>query len=102
MYEPPIKLFETPWRTIVEEKEDAIYAKIQSEYGVDLDKKELIRALQYDRNQYEKGYADGEADAMASIVRCKDCKNGELCSIREAMACTTENGYCWRGERRTE
>lgn len=35
------------------------------------------------------------------VVRCKDCKFGEMCSIREAMACTDENGFCWRGERRT-
>lgn len=35
-------------------------------------------------------------------VRCKDCKYGEMCSIREAMCCTDENGYCWRGERRTD
>ena len=35
------------------------------------------------------------------VVRCKNCKFGEMCSIREAMACTDENGFCWRGERRT-
>lgn len=26
--------------------------------GIDVDKEELIKALQYDRNQYSKGYAD--------------------------------------------
>lgn len=35
------------------------------------------------------------------VVRCKDCKYGDMCSIREAMACTDDNGFCWRGKRRT-
>lgn len=30
--------------------------------GVYVDKEELLKALAYDRNQYEKGYADAEAD----------------------------------------
>ena len=38
--------------------------------GITVDKDELIKALEYDRGQYEKGYAD----AMATIVHCKDCK----------------------------
>ena len=33
-------------------------------YGVEVDKEELLRALQYDRDQYQKGYADGKADAQ--------------------------------------
>lgn len=37
---------------------------------------------------------------VIAVVRCKDCKYGDMCSIREAMACTTPNAYCWRGERK--
>ena len=78
MYESPIKIIESTidsiYADIVKKKDDAIFAEIQTSFGVDLDRKELIRALQYDRNQYEKGYADGKADAMAELVRCKDCK----------------------------
>ena len=29
-----------------------------------VDQEELIRALRYDRGQYDKGYADGRRDAM--------------------------------------
>lgn len=36
-------------------------------YGINVDKEELLRALQYDRNQYEKGYDDGKADALKWI-----------------------------------
>ena len=38
-----------------------------------VDRNELIKALKYDREQYEKGYADGRADADF-VVRCKDCE----------------------------
>lgn len=32
--------------------------------GIDVDKEELIKALQYDRGQYEKGYKDGYEKAI--------------------------------------
>ena len=38
--------------------EDNVFKAIQ-DYGVFVDKEELIKALQYDRGQYEKGFADG-------------------------------------------
>ena len=41
--------------------------------GVDVDKDELLKALQYDRGQYQKGYNDRDTE----IVRCKDCKHSE-------------------------
>lgn len=37
--------------------------------GVDVDKEELIKALQYDRNQYEKGHKDGYADAIDECIK---------------------------------
>lgn len=33
--------------------------KCVQSYGINVDKDELIKALKYDRQQYEKGYADG-------------------------------------------
>ena len=59
MYNSPIKVYETAMQTIMEERDGAIFAKIQSAFDVDVDKQELIRALQYDRGQYDKGYRDG-------------------------------------------
>lgn len=35
--------------------------------GVNVDKGELIKALQYDRNQYEKGYEDGKNEVLDKI-----------------------------------
>ena len=56
--------------------------------GRTVEQKELLRALSYDRNQYEKGYDDGKADAMAGIVRCGDCR--DWFEIEE----TCGAGYC--------
>lgn len=38
-------------------------------YDVKVDKDELIKALKYDRNQYEKGYADGRKEAVREILQ---------------------------------
>ncbi len=54
-YESPVKIVTGQMRI---EQENNIYRAIQ-EYGVDVDKDELVKALQYDRNQYEKGYVNG-------------------------------------------
>lgn len=68
MYNSPIYLYETAVQSIMEERENAIFAKIQSSLDVDVDKDELIRALQYDRGQYDKGYRDGKADATPKWI----------------------------------
>ena len=95
------------YKDIVKKKDDAIFAEIQSSFGVDLDRGELIRALQYDRNQYEKGYWDGMADAKAELVRCKDCKyweehDGEMfCNCyANLMTDTAPDDFCSYGERK--
>ena len=101
MYESPIKIIESTidsmYKDIVKKKDDAIFAEIQSSFGVDVDRPELIRALQYDRNQYDKGYADGRRDAMADLVRCKDCKHSldsPFITDKTQLVCT--KGVNWR------
>lgn len=48
--------------------------KAVQECDIRVDRDELLRALQYDRGQYEKGYADGIAAAeKAPSDRCTDC-----------------------------
>ena len=112
MYQSPISIYETAMNTIIEQRENAIVAKVQDAFDVHVDKEELIRALQYDRNQYDKGYADGKADAMAELVRCKDCKHYmeyPLNKVDKRMCCyvhiltphfTPEDGFCSYGERK--
>lgn len=45
-------------------EEHYIAARVRSTLGVNIDRDELIKALNYDRQQYEKGYEDGKRDAV--------------------------------------
>lgn len=73
-------------------------------YGIVIDKEELLKALKYDRNQYEKGYKD----AIANIVQCKGCKHWERWSSTDgwcrklARTDIREDFYCGYGERKRD
>lgn len=59
MYESPVKLIVSDITLQVDEKlEEACYTAVM-EYFPNVDREELIRALRYDRQQYEQGYQDG-------------------------------------------
>ena len=70
MYKSPIEVFQTG---IEYQLENEIMSMVQK-YGIAVDKDELLRALNYDRDQYDRGYADGKIAAIEELVRCKDCK----------------------------
>lgn len=53
---------------IASQLDNEVYKAIER-VGVAVDKEELIRALSYDRQQYEKGYADGKADSQRRTGR---------------------------------
>jgi hypothetical protein len=65
MYKSPIEVIYGQMQT---QLEGDIFRTVQN-YGINVDKDELIKALAYDRNQYDVGYRD----ALDTIVRCKDC-----------------------------
>ena len=112
MYESPIKIIESAMdsitKSLVKEKEDAIILAVKRQLGVDVDRGELLQALQYDRFQYDKGYADGHRDAMDKLVRCKDCKHwnkryetkGICLKHNSIVTFTSPEFYCACGERR--
>ena len=98
MYKSPIELLITDIQNqIVKQQDDEVY-KAVVHYIPNIDKEELLRALKYDRRQYEKGYAYGKADAMAELVHCKDCTK-VWCYLRQELG---EDGFCSAGERRTD
>ena len=70
MYKSPIEKYLANVKMTVD---DSIY-KAVSQYGIKVDKDELLKALQYDRNQYETGYRDGYKARDKEIIHCKDCK----------------------------
>lgn len=55
MWEAPIKVMQ---KEVKMQMEGEILKAVQ-EVGIVVDKEELMKALRYDREQYEKGYADG-------------------------------------------
>lgn len=66
-YDTIIKVSLFPVEQIIE---DNILKQICS-YGIDIDKEQLLSALSYDRNQYEKGYYNGitrAIDKMAKMI----------------------------------
>ena len=71
MYDSPVELIidKTDYYSI----ENEILNVVQRA-GIRVDQRELIRALEFDREQYEKGYADGRADAIRGIMEwLKSC-----------------------------
>lgn len=59
-YQSPVEMLVGEMTTRIE---NACNATIQQKLGFNIDKEELVKALQYDRHQYEKGYQDGKAEA---------------------------------------
>ena len=100
LYDSPIKLIQSGIETQIE---DGILKAVQK-VGFDVDPKELYKALQYDRNQYDKGYSDAKRQYDRGHAHWEEF-NGktELCLICskcshnyiEADPCCTERfNYC--------
>lgn len=88
MYKSPIDIFVADvQKQFVQRHDDQIYQVVMN-LGINVDKAELIRALQYDREQYDRGFADGYQNAKDEVVhgywekhgkhdwRCSACKVG--------------------------
>ena len=69
MYESPInKVIGDIVSKMVIDDEDKIMYQVKQAMGYEIDKNELAKALQYDRNQYEKGCRDA-LDTIADEIR---------------------------------
>lgn len=77
MYKSPITLMTNEMAMQIAKHQDEVVFTALQACVPDVDRAELLRALRYDREQYDKGYDDGKVDgraaAMAEIVRCKEC-----------------------------
>ena len=70
MYESPINIYELTrdiQQKIKQDQEEKVMECI-CEYGINVDKEELIKALNYDSNQYEKGFNDALNKIRAEIM----------------------------------
>ena len=76
-YEPPIDITVTMhelYNSLESSREDQIVMHLKENYAIEVNKEELIKALQYDRSQYDKGFRDGQN----SVVGCRRYTAGEL------------------------
>lgn len=88
-YIPPIKIYQTEMQTTLESN----VMSISQSMGVDVNKEELLKALAYDRDQYEKGYEAGYNKAYQEMhdkflnftVNMRPATPGELQSIKESL-----------------
>lgn len=98
-YESPITLIRTQTDNFIKEvneKTDEVIFKAVVNVLPQVNKEELIKALEYDRGQYTKGYQDRDKE----IVRCKDCEYAEQGILKECVHCSrlhresAKHGYC--------
>ena len=90
MYDSPINVIYGELQTKVEKDlENHIFESVQS-VGVMVDKDELIKALQYDRQQYEKGLADGKREfaiyMLGRIAAIEMMSGIDLVSLKDACS----------------
>ena len=65
-------MYKSPIETIlgeVQTKYDNEVMKAVQKVGINVDKDELIKALEYDRGQYKQGYEDGKRESCKEILR---------------------------------
>ena len=67
MYDPIVKIYEDAASQFNMHIENEVFSIIKR-YNIDVDKDELIRALDYDRKQYAVGYSDGIADFYRRLI----------------------------------
>lgn len=94
-YQSPIEVIQTQMRNQIEGN---IYQAVMN-VGVNVDKEKLLKALQYDREQYQNGYKDRDDQ----IVRCKDCKHWDAddheCNIKTGWFACGADWFFADGER---
>ena len=89
-YESPIEIY----RCMNNQLENDVVNVVRS-YGISVDKDELIKALEYDRGQYQKGYEDAKKDMIEarkwiSVREALPNSDWVLGQIREK-----DSGYLW-------
>lgn len=79
MYKSPIEIITGKMVTRID---DEIYSAVQN-VGINVDREELLKALEYDRGQFEKGYNEAIDDF---VTKYKFCDNRSI-QCRKALNC---------------
>lgn len=67
MYKSPVEIAREQIKTQIDNE---ILFRVTQEVGINIDKDELLKALAYDRQQYEKGYNEAIDDFVAKYKFC--------------------------------
>ncbi len=111
-YDPPINIITTEMSQMIDSE---VYKAVLN-CDIQVDKDELLKALAFDRKQYEKGYSDGRTSAFAEmpdIVHCFECQHfksadvpwgfGECKMTRPPLRYPVkEQDFCSWGKRRVD
>lgn len=68
-YSSPVELIAREISYKIEEQCEGLIMNAVQDVGVEVNKAELLKALQYDRHQYEKGYSSGYINGAIAIVK---------------------------------
>lgn len=98
MYESPITTMITEVqdniaKQFAEQTGNMVYEEIR-QVGIHVDKDEMLKALKYDRNQYSKGYADGEAEMREKIDKAIEEILAEIEKLKRDEYSQRQNDYC--------
>ena len=114
-YESPITRIQNQLlEEMVKKEEDQFMCEVRKTIGYRIDKAELIKALNYDRDQYERGYQDGKSagyqqaesekrkgywfDVGSLSCRCSECG----CKNNKESTYCPECGAYMKGESNDE
>ena len=68
LWESPITQISTQLEQKMREEEDKLVVEVSQTVGYDINKEELIKALNYSKEQFGKGYAKGYARAVSDFA----------------------------------
>lgn len=75
-YKSPIEMaIETIYKDVTDKGDNAILEAVQK-VGVTVDKNELIKALKYDRDQFNIGFSNGYEKAINDVANYLDVEKG--------------------------
>jgi hypothetical protein len=83
-WEPPITIVQEISSQIARSTDDYIMSEIYKT-GVTVNKEELIKALNYDRDQYKKGYCDGFNTAVEMEWTSADLLEEHIAKLNEIL-----------------
>ena len=92
MYESPLEKIYGEIQEEINKRDEEYILTLTRNVGYNVNRDELIKALQYDRDQYKKGYNDAKKEILDKIydtlndIQFYDCTGYDIyCDIKEAL-----------------